>query len=122
MAQVKDSSILVSSLWMVGVSMLLFFIPALNGLIGGVVGGYKAGSAGRGLTAAVLPSIVVGLLLWGLFAVFDAPIIGLLGGVAMGLWALFSSIGLLIGAAAGGAMAPPRGDELERTGGALRGS
>lgn len=112
MAQAKDSSILVSSLWMVGISMLLFFLPALNGLIGGAVGGYKAGSAGRGLTAAVLPSIIVGLLLWGLFALFDAPVIGFLGGLAVGLWALFSSIGLLIGAAAGGAMAPPRGDEL----------
>lgn len=115
MAQAKDSSILVSSLWMIGISMLLFFLPALNGLIGGAVGGYKAGSAGRGLTAAVLPSIVVGLLLWGLFALFDAPVIGFLGGLAVGLWALFSSIGLLIGAAAGGAMAPTRSDALMRT-------
>lgn len=115
MAQTKDSSILVSSLWMIGISMLLFFLPALNGLIGGAVGGYKAGSAGRGLTAAVLPSIVVGLLLWGLFALFDAPVIGFLGGLAVGLWALFSSIGLLIGAVAGGAIAPPRGRELQHT-------
>ena len=27
MAQAKDSSILVSSLWMIGISMLLFFLP-----------------------------------------------------------------------------------------------
>lgn len=112
MAQLKDSSIIVSSLWMIVISLVLFFLPALNGLIGGAVGGYKAGSAGRGLTAAVLPSIVVGLVLWGLFAIFDAPVIGFLGGLAVGLWALISSIGLLIGALVGGAMAPARGSEL----------
>lgn len=112
MAQLKDSSIIVSSLWMIVISLVLFFLPAINGLIGGAVGGYKAGSAGRGLTAAVLPSIVVGLLLWGLFAIFDAPVIGFLGGLAVGLWALISSIGLLIGALVGGAMAPARGSEL----------
>jgi hypothetical protein len=32
----------------------------------------------------------------------------LIGGFAVGLWALFSSIGLMIGAAIGGAMAPYR--------------
>ena len=115
MAQLKDSSIFVSSLWMIVISLVLFFLPALNGLIGGAVGGYKAGSAGRGITAAVLPSIVVGILLWGLFALFDAPVIGFFGGLAVGLWALISSIGLLIGAAIGGAVAPARGAELIRS-------
>ena len=114
MAQIKDSSIFVSSLWMIVISLVLFFLPALNGLIGGAVGGYKAGSAGRGITAAVLPSIVVGILLWGLFALFDAPVIGFFGGLAVGLWALISSIGLLIGALIGGAVAPSRGAELQR--------
>lgn len=114
MAQLKDSSIFVSSLWMIVISLVLFFLPALNGLIGGAVGGYKAGSAGRGITAAVLPSVVVGISLWGLFALFDAPVIGFFGGLAVGLWALISSIGLLIGAAIGGAVAPARGAELQR--------
>lgn len=114
MAQIKDSSIVASSFWMVLISLVLFFLPAINGLIGGAVGGYKAGSAGRGVTAAILPSVVVGLGLWAIFAIFDAPILGLFGGLAMGVWALISSIGLLIGAALGGAIAPPRGAQLER--------
>lgn len=114
MAQLKDSSIVASSLWMIVISLVLFFLPAINGLIGGAVGGYKAGSAGRGITAAILPSIIVGLLMWGLFALFDAPIIGFIGGLAIGIWALISSIGLLIGAVLGGAMAPARGEELGR--------
>lgn len=112
MAQLKDSSIVASSLWMIVISLVLFFLPAINGLIGGAVGGYKAGSAGRGITAAVLPSIVVGILMWGLLALFDAPVIGFLGGLAVGIWALISSIGLLIGALIGGAIAPARGGEI----------
>ena len=108
MAQLRDSSILASSVWMIVISLVLFFLPAINGLIGGAVGGFKAGSAGRGVTAAVLPSIIVGLSLWGLLASFDRPILGFFGGVAVGLWALISSIGLLLGAAIGGVFAPDR--------------
>ena len=109
MADLRDSSILASSLWMIGISLLLFFVPAVNGLVGGAVGGYKAGSAGRGLIAAILPSIVVGLALWGLLAWYDKPILGFFGGLAVGLWALISSVALLIGAAIGGVVAPNRG-------------
>ncbi|MEX2496343.1 MAG: hypothetical protein WD448_09655, partial [Woeseia sp.] len=93
---------------MVIISLLLFFLPALNGLIGGAVGGYKAGSAKRGLIAAVLPAIAAGIGIWIILAIFDAPVLGLFSGIALGVWALISSIGLLIGAAIGGAVAPPR--------------
>lgn len=109
MAQSQDSSIVVSALWMIVISLLLFFLPAINGLIGGAVGGYKAGSAGRGVGAAILPSVIVGLSLWGLLASFERPLLGFFGGLAVGLWALISSISLLIGAAIGGVMAPARG-------------
>lgn len=109
MAQSQDSSIVVSALWMIVISLLLFFLPAINGLIGGAVGGYKAGSAGRGLSAAILPSLIVGAALWGILAAFERPILGFFGGLAVGLWALISSVSLLIGAALGGVMAPERG-------------
>jgi hypothetical protein len=102
----EGTSLVVAALWMIGISLVLFFLPALNGLIGGAVGGYKAGSAKRGLGAAILPAIVVGIGIWLLLAVFEAPIIGFLAGIAVGLWALISSIGLLIGAAIGGAVSP----------------
>lgn len=108
MAQARDSSILASSLWMIVISLVLFFLPAINGLIGGWVGGYKAGSAGRGLGAAVLPSIVVGVILWIMLASYGRPILGFFGGMAVGVWALISSLSLLIGAAIGGVMAPDR--------------
>lgn len=102
----RETSLVVSALWMIGISLVLFFLPAINGLIGGAVGGYKAGSAKRGLGAALLPAIIVGVGIWLLLAVFDAPILGFLAGFAVGLWALISSIGLLIGAAIGGAVSP----------------
>jgi hypothetical protein len=108
MADSRNSSILASSLWMIVISLVLFFLPAVNGLIGGAVGGYKAGSAGRGVVAAILPAIVVGLSLWGLLASYGRPILGFFGGLAVGLWALISSVALLIGAAIGGVMAPDR--------------
>jgi hypothetical protein len=43
-----------------------------------------------------------------ILAIFNAPIIGFLSGLAFGVWALISSIGLLLGAMLGGAIAPPR--------------
>lgn len=116
MVRYRETSLIVCSLWMVGISLLLFFLPALNGLIGGGVGGYKAGSAGRGLAAAVLPAIVVGAAIWVLLAMFNAPVLGFISGLAVGIWALISSIGLLIGALIGGAMAPDRDDIIVRAG------
>lgn len=104
----QRSSLPAAAAWMVIVSLLLFFLPAINGVIGGAVGGYKAGDVKRGLGAAVIPAIVVALGLWLLFALFDAPVIGLLSGVAVGVWALVSSLGLLIGAAIGGFAADAR--------------
>ena len=100
-----ETSLFICALWMVGISLVLFFIPALNGLIGGAVGGYKAGSVKRGLSAAVLPAIIAGLGIWVLLAVLALPVLGFFAGVAIGIWALLSSIGLLVGAAIGGAMA-----------------
>ncbi|HEX7046111.1 MAG TPA: hypothetical protein VF275_00880 [Gammaproteobacteria bacterium] len=113
MAIYRQTSLFVCALWMIGISLLLFFLPALNGLIGGGVGGYKAGSIGRGLGAAVLPAIVVGIGLWVLLAILDAPVLGFISGLAVGLWALFSSIALLIGAFIGGAMSPKRDDIIQ---------
>jgi hypothetical protein len=41
-------------------------------------------------------------------ASFGRPILGFFGGLAVGLWALISSVSLLVGAAIGGVMAPDR--------------
>lgn len=61
----RRSSIISGSLWMIAISVVLFFVPLINGLVGGFVGGYKVGGAGRALVAAILPAAVVAVVLFG---------------------------------------------------------
>jgi hypothetical protein len=100
----RRSSVFVGALWMVLLSLALFFLPLVNGLIAGAVGGYKVGGISRALVAAILPAVVVAAGLWIIFAFLDAPVWGLLAGFAGGLLILLSDVGLFIGAAVGGAI------------------
>jgi hypothetical protein len=98
----------VGSLWMVGITLLLFFLPLVNGLLGGLVGGYKVGTPGRALAAAILPGVVVAVGLWLLLALLDLPFLGFFAGLAAGLAVLLSEVGLLVGAIGGGWLARQR--------------
>lgn len=102
------STVVVGSLWMVGITLLLFFLPLVNGLVGGLVGGYKVGSPGRALIASILPGLAVAVGLWLLLAAFDLPIVGLFAGLAGGIAVLLSEVGLLVGALGGGLLARTR--------------
>lgn len=103
-ARQDQGRILVPALWMMGISLALFFLPVINGLIGGFVGGMKAGSVRNALIAAVLPAVAVAVGLWILLSLLGMPIIGIFAGTAIGIWILLSDLGLFIGAAIGGAM------------------
>lgn len=103
------TNVVVASAWMVGISLLLFFLPLVNGLIGGAVGGYKAGTPKRGLLAALIPSLLVAAGLWAIFAVFGGPVMGFFAGAAAGMLVLLADVGLFIGAAIGGYFAETRG-------------
>ena len=105
LAPAHRENIVKGSLWMVGISIALFFLPVVNGLIGGFVGGYKVGSTGRAIVAAILPGFIAGAALWGLMSVFDHPVMGLFSGIAASLWIALANLGVLIGAAVGGAVA-----------------
>ncbi|WP_373044810.1 hypothetical protein [Vulgatibacter sp.] len=98
-------NVVVGSLWMVGLTLVLFWLPLLNGLIGGLVGGYRVGSVGRALTAAILPAVVVALGLWLLLAAFNLGGWGLLAGLGAGLLIVVADLGIFLGAAVGGAWA-----------------
>lgn len=100
-----DTSLIVGSLLMIGVTLLLFFIPAVNGFIGGLVGGYKVGSVKRGILAALLPAVVAGIGLWIITALLSAPIVGMFAGAAVTVIIALSEVGLFIGAVVGGALA-----------------
>src|SRR5688572_17927432 len=60
----RHSTLWAGAGWMIGLSLLLFFIPAVNGMIAGGVGGYLVGSWSRALTAAILPAIVMAVAFW----------------------------------------------------------
>ena len=97
------TSVVAGALWMVGLSLALFFVPGFNGLIAGLVGGYLVGSIGRAVAAAVLPALVVAFGLWVLLAALGMPILGFFAGGAITILIVLSELGLFLGAALGAA-------------------
>lgn len=96
--------------WMIGLSVLLSWIPLLGGLIAGFVGGKKAGGLGPAIAAVLLP----GFVLWLFMLLFGGllgwiPLIGQLFAAIAGLGSFVLSfmqvVPLLIGAIVGGVVA-----------------
>jgi hypothetical protein len=98
----ERKNLFVAALWMVVITIALFFLPLVNGLIGGAVGGYKAGDWKRALAAAVIPAAVVAVALWIVLIAFGAPVIGFVAGAAAGVVILLADVGIFVGAIAGG--------------------
>ena len=94
-----------ATLWMIGLSVLLFWMPTVGPLVAGLVGGRKAGGVGAAIVAAVIPAILVGVLLFLLGTIFDLPVIGALVGAGIFFIIIFESVPLLVGAIVGGAAA-----------------
>ena len=61
---------------MVGISVLLFWIPTVGPLIAGFGGGRKAGSVGPAIMAAIIPAVLVAALLFLLGTLVSLPVIG----------------------------------------------
>ena len=104
-ATVNQGSIGSATLWMVGLSVLLFWIPTVGPLIAGFVGGRKAGGVGPAIVAAIIPAILVATLLFLLGTLVSLPAIGALVGTGLFFVIAFESVPLLIGALIGGALA-----------------
>ena len=98
----QEGSIGSATLWMVVLSVLLFWLPTLGPLIAGFVGGRRAGGVGNALGAAVIPAVIVSALIFLVGAIFDLPIIGGLVGTGILVVILIQSLPLLIGAIGGG--------------------
>lgn len=107
-------NIVMGSIWMVAITLGLFFLPALNGLVAGTVGGYMVGTTRRALMAAVLPAVVAAGGLWVLLATLDFPVVGFFVGAALGIHIILSEIGLFLGAAIGGTVAQTKVDSFNR--------
>jgi hypothetical protein len=106
MAETSDGKIFLGMLWMIVISLLLIWLPALGPLIAGIVGGKVAGGVGNGFAAALLPGVLLaaGLFLFGTFFT-GLPMMGaLIASSGMLLYLLYIPM-LLIGALIGGLLA-----------------
>ena len=105
----KQSSIVAAMLWMIVISLLLFWLPLIGPFVGGLVGGKKAGSVGRGLAACFLPALLFAIFVFVVMTLWGLPFSGLvLGGILGGtaaLTILVEGFALVCGAIVGGAVA-----------------
>jgi hypothetical protein len=99
----SEGSITSGMLWMLFISILLFWLPVIGPLIAGIVGGKKAGGIGAAIMAVFLPAIIVGVGAFAFASVLSGlPAFGMiaaLGGVTL---ALMNVGPLLVGAIVGG--------------------
>lgn len=93
-------SLTMATIWMIVISLILFWLPVMGPLLAGLAGGRVAGTAGRGILAAILPALLLCLLLMALSS--SAPLIGAIVSISLFLVIMLQSLPLLIGAVLGG--------------------
>jgi hypothetical protein len=99
--ELKNRGLVISVLTMVGVSLMTFYFPFLNSLLGGVFGGFFAKRWGRAFTAAAIASVAVPATLGFLYA-FDSPdFLYMFYGLGFWGFAALNAVGMFIGAASG---------------------
>lgn len=97
-----------STLYMALTGLVLFFLPFLNGLFGGVAGGFKATSLGRALMAALAASVMVPATLLFLYSFEQPDFLRLFYGLGFEGWAALHAVGQVLGAVFGHAVNPDR--------------
>ncbi len=101
----NKSSVTKAILWMLLISVLLFWLPVFGPLIAGFVGGKKAGSVGKAIIAVFLPALIVGGGFFALASLLSGlPVIGMVAGLGGVTLALINVGPLLIGAIIGGVL------------------
>lgn len=106
MEQPAEGSMTAAILWMLVISLLLFWLPFFGPLIAGVVGGRAAGSVGSAMLAVFLPIVIIStVLFFAGSALTGVPLIGMVAGAGM-LVLILANVGpLLLGAIVGGIIA-----------------
>jgi hypothetical protein len=97
---------------MVFTSLVTFWMPFFNGLLGGAFGGFHAGRMKRALAAAVASSVMVPAILGFAHFISEQPSLHFLSGLTTWGWVACHVAGTLLGAAAG-AFARPRVTERD---------
>ena len=97
-----QGSVVSGAIWMIVISLLLFWLP-FGPLIAGIVGGKRAGGVGSAIAAVFLPALILGLFfLVSATALTGLAIFGLVAG-AGGFFLAAAGVGqLLLGAILGG--------------------
>ena len=105
----KRSSMFGAMLWMIVISILLFWLPLIGPFIAGIVGGKKAGGVMRALGACFLPALIAAVFVFVMLSLGGVPlgglIVGSIFGGAMALYILTHGFSLVCGAVVGGALA-----------------
>ena len=104
---VKRPIFVTSVLVMVFTSLVTFWMPFFNGLLGGAFGGFHAGRMKRALAAAVVTSVMVPAILAFAHFMSEQPRLLFLMGLTKWEWVACHVAGTILGAVAG-AYARPR--------------
>jgi hypothetical protein len=100
-------------LWMFLLALLLGWLPFIGPAIAGFVGGLQAGDVGSALVAAIIPSLIVGAVVFVLGTLVGVPIIAALVGAGIFMVLVLGTIPLLLGAWLGGFMSERRTPSVE---------
>jgi hypothetical protein len=95
--------------YMVVPAVVLFFAPLLNGFLGGVAGGFRAGNFRRALPATIAAAFAVPALLFALYSFPGAGSHRMFSGIGFEGFAALNALGLLLGAVTG-VLCNPRSD------------
>ncbi|MCK4547860.1 MAG: hypothetical protein KAW17_10515 [Candidatus Eisenbacteria sp.] len=105
----RKGSVFSGMMWMIFLSVLLFWLPLFGPLLAGIVGGKKSGGVLRALMACILPAIILSGLVWFSFLVIGLPLQGfVVASVLAGslvAYVVFHNFALVCGAIVGGALA-----------------
>ena len=105
----KQGSVVGAMLWMIVISILLFWLPMVGPFIAGIVGGKKAGGVGRALSACFLPALIAAVFVFIMLTLGGVPfagfILGSIFGGALVIYILTHGFSLVCGAIVGGALA-----------------
>jgi hypothetical protein len=81
MALATTGSVGRGMVWMLVLSVLLFWLPVVGPLIAGFVGGRKSGSVGNAILAAILPGLLIGALTFIFASLLTGPFFGFMAGL-----------------------------------------
>ncbi len=97
----RHNTFIVSVATMVLTSLILFWAPLFNSMLGGVFGGFHARTWGRALGAALLNSLVVPAIILGAYG-FDQPdLLRFFYGLGIDGWVILHVVGSFVGAVCG---------------------